>query len=37
MNERMIQEKIIVGDPELGNEYKLYKIKVPHRIIPYIW
>jgi len=32
-----IEERIIVGDPELGNEYKVYKLKVPYRIIPYIW
>ena len=29
MNERVFQEGTIVEDPELGNEYKLYKIKVP--------
>jgi len=37
MDERMIQEKVIVEDPELGNEYKFFKVKVPYRIIPYIW
>jgi len=37
VDERAFQERTIVEDPELGNEYKLYKIKVPYRIIPYIW
>ena len=37
MDERMIQEKVIVEDPELGNEYKFYKVKVPYRIIPHVW
>ena len=34
---RMFQERMIVEDPELGNEYKIYKLKVPYKIIPYIW
>jgi protein-S-isoprenylcysteine O-methyltransferase Ste14 len=37
MNERMFQERTMIKDPDLGKEYKLYKIRVPYRIIPYIW
>ena len=33
----VFQEQTILEDPELGNQYRLYKIKVPYRIIPYIW
>ena len=34
---KRFQERTIIEDPELGNEYKLYKLKVPYRIIPYVW
>ena len=37
MDERMVQKKVIVEDPELGNEYKFYKVKAPYRIAPYAW
>lgn len=33
----ILQERTIMEDPVLGNEYKLYKCRVPYRIIPYIW
>ena len=33
----MFQERTIVEDPVLGDQYKRYKIKVPYRLIPYIW
>jgi len=36
-NEHTFQESTMVDDPELGDQYKRYKIKVPYRIIPYIW
>ena len=37
MNGRMFQERTMIEDAELGKEYKLYKIKVPYKLIPYIW
>ncbi|KAF9642476.1 hypothetical protein BDM02DRAFT_3193163 [Thelephora ganbajun] len=32
-----IEERMLIEDPDLGREYKLYKLRVPCRIIPYIW
>ncbi|KAF9644425.1 hypothetical protein BDM02DRAFT_3121957 [Thelephora ganbajun] len=32
-----IEERMLTEDPDLGREYKLYKLRVPYRIIPYIW
>ncbi|KAF9781216.1 hypothetical protein BJ322DRAFT_260561 [Thelephora terrestris] len=32
-----IEERTLTEDPVLGNEYKVYKFRVPYRIIPYIW
>jgi len=32
-----IEEEAIMRDPELGNEYRAYRHRVPYRIIPYIW
>ena len=39
VNSRMntLQERTIVDDPEIGDQYERYKAKVPYRIIPYIW
>lgn len=37
IGERVFQERTMVEDPVLGEHYKRYKIKVPYRIIPYIW
>ena len=37
MDKYVFQERTMVEDPKLGNQYKRYKIKVPYRIIPYIW
>jgi hypothetical protein len=36
-HERILQERTIEQDPELGHKYKAYKCRVPYRIIPYIW
>ena len=36
-HERILQERTIEQDPELGNEYKAYKFRVPYRIVPCIW
>ena len=33
----VFQERTILEDPKLGDQYKLYKIKVPYRMIPYVW
>jgi len=32
-----IEERTLEQDPQLGEEYKAYKLRVPYRIIPYIW
>ena len=32
-----LQEEIMEEDPELGPQYKAYKMKVPWRLIPYVW
>jgi protein-S-isoprenylcysteine O-methyltransferase Ste14 len=31
------QEKLMEEDPELGLQYKAYKMKLPWRLIPYVW
>jgi len=32
-----LEEKSIIDDPVLGEQYKQYQIKVPYMYIPYIW
>jgi len=36
-DECIFQERTMVEDPVLGDQYKRYRIKVPYRLIPYIW
>ena len=31
------QERTMLEDPKLGDQYKLYKRKVPYKLIPYVW
>ncbi|KAF5344276.1 hypothetical protein D9758_012307, partial [Tetrapyrgos nigripes] len=32
-----IEEKLMEDDLSLGLQYRVYKKKVPYRLIPYIW
>jgi len=32
-----IEERVMEEDPELGPQYRVYKRRVPWRLIPYVW
>ena len=32
-----IQEKILMEDPALGEQYQEYMRRVPYRVIPFVW
>jgi len=32
-----LQERVLEEDPELGPQYRVYKRRVPWRLIPYVW
>ena len=36
-HEPTLQERTMLEDPVFGDLYKRYKIKVPYKLIPYIW